>query len=1445
MLPPLVASGDISPATKRELVKSSPELFLGWSCARVVGHHINSQLPYLCSGNSVEFRRFNIIDVVMVSAMGPPGGGRTFITELAYSDLSDVRRDVFDSSVQEVVPKMIDCTINVFKQAMEADGVHPNFLQDAHWAAWLAVPFERPMEETPLGDEAGIDPVMTALFTRLEGFRRVLQWNLLAEGLVPEGFMMPLVSKAHVQRSASRQQDLRTAAKLSSQGYRSFVWRQGEDGSDQIHWEEFARMACNMVLAMKGLPPSQKEERGLDLKKRYNPDQEGPNSGQLTVNEKAVVGPEHRLLRVEVDNFAFLAHELQKLGYACSSVGAKDYVPLKDRERLAQSEWSFAPKSGVKRGKSTARHFLEKRVKDGGHKATIDGHQWPIDDDGQAIFWRNDRFEIVGEPEFLVLPGDADIDAFLDGTSEEPGAGDAVQAVMGVLWESHGFERCTQSDQGAVRVLLQFKDLDERLHRQSSGTDQEVHRIQQLHHLGRSADLGSARHVDAPPGPARGYLRFGLSENWSMDANTEVDFEDPDMTCSSVPIPEDANALQSFMQKNDLRSVWDSFYSSKGDIWDPPVSVWKMRGSASAQPKKVGEETDFGFDSGDRRTCGPMLKKMDAQTVAMSQVIAATLDVWSDLWRGSLLQDMYQLIDHIFYDGRHLFGQGEQALRLREKPLEAKGRQMSLGFRVASPAWVSGTKGGPGRGKDPADRDWLALMPNELLPSDHLPIVWDFHLNVNSPRWEPTVLVSCAKQLFQQLRSLLPGADPNLDEIESLFAPLYLGGLHGRRDSSPDVALSVFHVLKKISVEAKATLKYELTDNVSKLELFRERIIKATGRHQSKATYESSLVQALLFSAASIVAGQGGLFSDQWSTIALAAMRCVLRTLTAVPCLDPSFVEVMSEGQLWALLAQMTSIITPNCPYIVKAFDQNGIVTSQDMDCLLVEIGEQLNCRRTPCAPALCVLRCINWRKCATGTHVAAAVKMLMQAIEAGKIPFLEQHLFGPTDRMEEMQAVPSAVSVVSTIRLLRANSATPQPPLPPEMQHKQTFDQSAAISALASLANSGNLDSGGGLALLLESLQRQMALAQGTSTPERQARALHRPPPWVVASYVRRTVVSALEKTEPLEALVVSAQKLHVSEQEAKKRARLNPVEELIQALVDFPQDGPQSQAHTFGRILRLLVKIADRCGPKALLAPMVARNGIDRIRDVLRCLALLSEEDLQRWKTHLHLNRFLDLLLSVDVSSDSLLLALQQRVEEAIKEKEFKELLMQRPSRDDASPKSYDLNKILAEIDTFDFVKKLPESPAMEDLFTRGEVETFDVAAWQGNSFGASPPLGDEPCALNDLLPTPAKSHYLFNLRDIWKVFLGLCSLSAKKSNNVPTVTRCWAHEIQRVFGDRLTDEQDLQWMKTQVDTAVGQDLAQDLGSIFDKDQSVTAQVAANVSFYLLGFGAGSYCL
>jgi len=65
------------------------------------------------------------------------------------------------------------------------------------------------------------------------------------------------------------------------------------------------------------------------------------------------------------------------------------------------------------------------------------------------------------------------------------------------------------------------------------------------------------------------------------------------------------------------------------------------------------------------------------------------------------------------------------------------------------------------------------------------------------------------------------------------------------------------------------------------------------------------------------------------------------------------------------------------------------------------------------------------------------------------------------------------------------------------------------------------------------------------------------------------------------------------------------------------------------------------------------------------------------------------------------------------------------------------------------------------------------------------------------DELLPTPSKPHYLFNLRDIWKVFQGLCSLNPKRTTTAAEVIKCWAHENSRVFMDRLVSAQDQEWM------------------------------------------------
>ncbi|KAI9209204.1 dynein heavy chain and region D6 of dynein motor-domain-containing protein, partial [Polychytrium aggregatum] len=63
-------------------------------------------------------------------------------------------------------------------------------------------------------------------------------------------------------------------------------------------------------------------------------------------------------------------------------------------------------------------------------------------------------------------------------------------------------------------------------------------------------------------------------------------------------------------------------------------------------------------------------------------------------------------------------------------------------------------------------------------------------------------------------------------------------------------------------------------------------------------------------------------------------------------------------------------------------------------------------------------------------------------------------------------------------------------------------------------------------------------------------------------------------------------------------------------------------------------------------------------------------------------------------------------------------------------------------------------------------------------------------------ELLPTPAKSHYTFNLRDLSKVIQGLLSADVKTVNFETDIVRLWIHECQRVFQDRLVEQNDKTW-------------------------------------------------
>jgi len=67
--------------------------------------------------------------------------------------------------------------------------------------------------------------------------------------------------------------------------------------------------------------------------------------------------------------------------------------------------------------------------------------------------------------------------------------------------------------------------------------------------------------------------------------------------------------------------------------------------------------------------------------------------------------------------------------------------------------------------------------------------------------------------------------------------------------------------------------------------------------------------------------------------------------------------------------------------------------------------------------------------------------------------------------------------------------------------------------------------------------------------------------------------------------------------------------------------------------------------------------------------------------------------------------------------------------------------------------------------------------------------------------LFPTPAKFHYMFNMRELSRVFSGICACPRNCVKNDVYLLKLWKHECERVFGDKLISLDDKKWLGTAI--------------------------------------------
>ncbi|KAL6620932.1 hypothetical protein LY90DRAFT_662178 [Neocallimastix californiae] len=109
----------------------------------------------------------------------------------------------------------------------------------------------------------------------------------------------------------------------------------------------------------------------------------------------------------------------------------------------------------------------------------------------------------------------------------------------------------------------------------------------------------------------------------------------------------------------------------------------------------------------------------------------------------------------------------------------------------------------------------------------------------------------------------------------------------------------------------------------------------------------------------------------------------------------------------------------------------------------------------------------------------------------------------------------------------------------------------------------------------------------------------------------------------------------------------------------------------------------------------------------------------------------------------------------------------------------------------------------------------------------------------AIENLLPTPAKSHYTFNLRDFSRVIQGILLSNSERYQEPEKIIRLWTHEAYRVFYDRLVDDEGRDWFHGVIRDLVSRCFGQKFDNVFGHLTGKSNRAVENDDMRSLMFG------